>query len=303
MSVIGVDIGATTTKLGLVEVSEGKITQKSSFSTQVFLDATAYLDALEAEIRELAGHAVTGVGVGAPNANFRTGAISRAANLPWKEDFFIRKELEERLKYPVFLDNDANVAALGEWKFGGAKGLTDFMVITLGTGLGSGIVCEGRLLHGHSGLAGELGHLTFGQEKRISGYGREDAAETYLSAGGLVRTYFNLHSKYFPQTPLLSTASEIAEAAKKGDKLAQGSFQLTGERLGRFLAELVVFSSPEVIFLAGGLTQAGELLLKPTRESFFESILPPFAGTVRLELSQLETGEAALLGAAGLVLG
>ncbi len=302
MSVIGVDIGATTTKLGLVEIVTGKVRRKSSFSMQDFSDITAYLDTLETAIRELTGSDLEGVGVGAPNANFRTGAISKAANLPWKADFPIRQALEERLQCPVFLDNDANVAALGEWRFGGGKGLTDFMVITLGTGLGSGIVCEGKLLHGHSGLAGELGHLTFGQEKRISGYGREDAAETYLSAGGLVRTYLSLHSKHFSQTPLLSTASEIAGAAQKGDKLAQESFQLTGERLGRFLAELVIFSSPEVIFLAGGLAQAGELLLKPTRESFFESILPPFVGTVRLKLSQLETGEAALLGAAGLVI-
>ncbi len=296
---IGIDIGATYTKLAWVDMTTGKILRKERFGTQEFTQSEDFLDALTDRILALAQtDRLTGVGIGAPNANFKTGCIAAAANLPWKGTFALRQGLQNRLKVPVFLDNDANVAALGEGLFGAARGMQNFIVITLGTGLGSGIVAEGRLIRGHSGLAGELGHLTWGSEGRLSGYGRPDAAETYLSATGLQQTYLREWGR-----PSRLTAREIAQLAEQGDDTAQKAFAKTGNRLGKFLAEIALFSSPEAIFLAGGLVEAGHWLLDATRAAFVAHLLPPLAGQVRVEVSALPSGAAALLGAAALAAG
>lgn len=303
MICIGVDIGATYTKLGLVDTQKASILAQDRFATTDFSTEADYIQALVGHIREL-DPAAKHIGIGAPNANFRSGKIVKAANLPWKKDFPLAQMLSEQLKTTVKLDNDANVAALGEGHFGAARGMKDFIVITLGTGLGSGIVIDGKLLHGHTGQAGELGHLHFGSEGRLSGYQREDAAETYLSATGLVRTYLSLSVKASPfrQPKEEVTAQKVAQWAEEGDAIAARALSLTGRWLGNFLSEVVLFSSPEAIFLTGGLTQAGKPLLKAAQQSFQEALLPPFQGSVRLAYSALAPGQAALLGAAALAL-
>lgn len=303
MSYVGVDIGGTHTKIARVSLTERSLLARRQFDTQACPDIGSFLTRLASEIRALSpGEELAGVGVGCPNANFRTGQVSHAANLPWKETVPLRAELARRLGCPAALDNDANVAALGEKYFGGARQMEDFIVITLGTGLGSGIFCNGQLVRGYSGMAGELGHLTFGNESRLSGYARKDAAETYLSASGLCRTYLQEMAReaVLPALPEVLSADQITSWAESGENRAKEALRQTGAWLGAFLAELVLFSSPEAIFLTGGLTKAGEILLQPAREQFKARLLPPFRDTVQLQVSVLPAGEAALLGAAAL---
>jgi glucokinase len=237
---------------------------------------------------------IVGLGIGAPNANYYTGNIEMAPNLPWKQDKVpLAKMFREELNIPVTITNDANAAALGEKMYGVAKDMDNFIMITLGTGVGSGIVINGQLVYGHDGFAGELGHVIIERNGRLCGCGRRGCLETYCSATGIVRTAKERN------TPFL-TSKDIYDAAVKGDETAIDIFRETGTRLGRALADMVVFSSPEAFVLFGGLAKAGDFIVKYTKEAMEESIMPIFKGKVKILLSTMKDADAAVLGASAL---
>jgi glucokinase len=250
---------------------------------------------------------IKGIGMGAPNGNFYTGTIEYAPNLPWKGIIPIAKLVNEKFKLPVVLTNDANAAAIGEMMYGAAKGMKDFIMITLGTGVGSGIVANGQLIYGHDGFAGELGHTIVIPDGRMhEGTGKKGSLESYASATGVRLTALELleNSK---EDSLLRTADKenldskvVYDAAIKGDKLALQIFEFTGKILGLALANAVMFSSPEAIILFGGLTKAGDLILKPTREHMEENLIQVFQNKVKILVSHLKESDAAILGASAL---
>ena len=297
--VIGVDIGGINTVLGLVDRT-GEVYARSSFRTAeypFFDDYSAYVEMLVRTLRELcaampAGAVLSGIGIGAPNANYHTGRIERPVNL-WKfrsgepnpeegrRFFSLCKEVGNSFPgIPVRITNDANAAALGEIAYGNAGGMRDFIMVTLGTGLGSGFVAGGRMIYGHDGMAGELGHVVVEPGGRQCGCGRRGCLETYVSATGIKRTVFELMARETVPSVLRDVpydkfdARIITEAAQKGDSLALEVFRCTAERLGRALANAVAITSPEAVFFFGGLAQAGELLLEPTRRYLEENLLP-----------------------------
>ncbi|HRY98654.1 MAG TPA: ROK family protein [Bacteroidales bacterium] len=313
MYTVGVDIGGTTTKLGLVEEG-GRVLSSSAFNTADQADAQAFAATLAFQVRrlvagaEIAQAAVKGIGIGAPNGNFHKGTIEYPPNLSFKGITPLVAMMKAYFpSWEIRLTNDANAAALGEKVYGKAKDVDDFIVITLGTGLGSGIYVEGRLVYGHDGFAGELGHVIVEPGGRACGCGRQGCLETYASATGLVRTYQELVEKQtgisgdLSQEPEEHTARGIAEAAERGDSLALETFLLTATRLGLALANAVAVTSPRVIYLFGGLTAAGELLMAPLQEAFDAHLLNVYQGKVRLEISGLPGSEAAILGAAALL--
>ncbi|HOK50491.1 MAG TPA: ROK family protein [Bacteroidales bacterium] len=310
-AVVGIDIGGTFTKFGIVD-KEGNCYFEGSVPTQSDENESveAYVANLSTKIKSVIGNfpdlEIRGLGIGVPNGNYYRGTIEHAANLKWKGIVPLADLFRQYFTVPVVLTNDANAAAIGEMVYGGAKNMRDFIVITLGTGLGSGIVANGHLLYGHDGFAGELGHVTVYPEGRVCGCGRRGCLETYVSATGIKRTVFELLAQSMVDSPLRNipyqelTAENIAKYAQLGDRIALEAFDFTAKILGQKLADAVAFTSPEAIFIFGGLAKAGDLLLAPTRKYFEESLLPVYRNKIKILLSEMTEVNAAVLGAGAL---
>lgn len=307
--VAGIDIGGTNTELAVVSI-DGVCLARQTLKTTAYATVESYADELRACISHLLESVppprqLRAIGIGAPNGNFYRGTIEHAPNLRWRGIIPLAEMIEARMRVPVVLTNDANAAAIGEMMYGGAKNMQHFIVITLGTGLGSGIVCEGRVLYGHSGFAGEIGHTIVDPEGRLCGCGRRGCLETYASATGLTRTVRELLARTTVASTLRSiaadrlTAADVAAAAHAADTIAREAFEQTGKILGMKLADAVAHTSPEAIFLSGGLARAGDLLLEPTRRWFDHFLLNIFRNTVHLLPSAL-MDNAGVLGAAAL---
>lgn len=308
--VVGMDIGGTNTVFGVVD-SRGNVLVSDSVKTQQYEKVEDYVEAVCAKLIPLVGRVggvekIKGMGVGAPNGNYYNGTIEFAPNLPWKGIIPLARMFEEKTGIPTALTNDANAAAIGEMTYGVARGMKDFIMITLGTGVGSGIVVNGQLVYGHDGFAGELGHVIVQRGGRLCGCGRKGCLETYCSATGVARTAREfLVARSEPSLLRNIPAEEIVskdvyDAAVKGDKLAQDIFEYTGTILGEAFANFVAFSSPEAIILFGGLAKSGDYLLKPIHKAMEDNILKIFAGKTKLLLSQLKDADAAVLGASAL---
>lgn len=309
---IGIDIGGTNIKYGFVDrsgniLSPGNIKMKDCPTVNHFI--IELQKSLEALIEEHSlSYNIKGIGMGAPNGNFYTGNIEYAPNLTWEGIIPLRKLVSEAFSLPAFLTNDANAAAMGEMMYGAAKGMKDFIVITLGTGVGSGIVANGQLILGHDGFAGELGHVTVIPGGRLHpGTGMHGSLESYASATGVVRTAVELLEQSKESSLLRDVdknelnSQKIHEASLKGDKIAREVFNFTGKVLGEALANFVMFSSPEAIILFGGLTKAGDIILNPVKENMEKNLLPIFQNKVKLMFSLLHEADAAILGASALV--
>jgi glucokinase len=307
--VAGIDIGGTTTVFGLVEKA-GNIIADGGLITADYPEVKDFVKALAAGIRNLLKSCpdtkLSAIGIGAPNANYHRGTIELAPNLAWKGIIPFGEYITEEFNLPVKLTNDANAAALGEMIFGNARGMKDFIILTLGTGLGSGIVVNGKVAYGHSGFAGELGHTTIVPGGRSCGCGRKGCLETYASATGLVRTVIELLSVMREETPLRDippselTSRIIADAALKDDPVAVRAMNDTAEKLGFGIINAIVFSSPEAVFLFGGLSNAGDMLFIPVRKYVEENIQPIFRGTYRILPSGIPENNAAVVGSAAL---
>ena len=308
---IGIDIGGTGTKFGIVD-KEGNVLFSSEMSTKKHATIESFITDLHKNIRPLIDQVggigrIKGIGVGAPNGNFYTGTIEYAPNLPWKGIIPLCKLLQDEFKLPVVLTNDANAAALGEMKYGAAKDMKDFIMITLGTGVGSGIVANGTLVYGHDGFAGELGHIIIIPDGRYhEGTGKKGSLESYASATGVRLTTLEfLNNSSTPSLLRDIPANEldskkVYDAAMAGDQLAKDVFDYTGKILGMALANFVMFSSPEAIILFGGLTKAGDLILKPTKEHMEANLIQVFQNKVKILVSHLKESDAAILGASAL---
>lgn len=309
---VGIDIGGTNTKFGIVD-RRGNILCDGRMLTNQHENVDAFLDELHGHLTVLIEQVggiknIRGIGVGAPNGNFYTGNIEYAPNLRWKGVVPLSKLLEAKFGVPAVLTNDANAAALGEFMYGAARSMRDFIVITLGTGVGSGIVANGQLIYGHDGFAGELGHCIVIPGGRFHpGTKAHGSLEAYASATGVTNTALEfLETRPDTQSLLREFKKEevnskvIYEAAMKGDPLAMEVYEFTGKVLGEALANFVMFSSPEAIVLFGGLTKAGDLLMKPVREHMEKNLLPIFQNKVKLVFSELKESDAAILGASAL---
>ncbi len=309
--VVGIDIGGTNTVFGIVD-ARGNVIASSSIKTGKFADVNDYVADLKTALTSLleahdAVDKIAGIGVGAPNGNYFSGCIENPPNLPWKGKIPFAHLLHEAFGVPVALTNDANAAAIGEMTYGVARGMKDFVMITLGTGVGSGIVVNGQLVYGHDGFAGELGHVIVKPSNgRMCGCGRSGCLEAYCSATGVARTareFLEIRTdpsrlRDIPVEEI--TSKDVYDAAVLGDKLAKEIFQYTGEIMGRAFANFVAFSSPEAIILFGGLARSGELLMKPIKESMDRNMLNVFKGKTKLLLSELKESDAAVLGASAL---
>ena len=311
--VIGIDLGGTNTVIGLVDANGNILAKDDSVKTPRYAEIGDYVDAVVAVIKKVAADNsvemsdIEGIGVGAPMGNYYSGDIENAANLPWKGRVPLGRLLTEKSGLPAKVTNDANSAAIGEMKYGAAKGMRDFIVITLGTGVGSGIVSGGNLIYGHDGLAGELGHVTaYEREGRQCGCGRIDCLETYASATGFVRTAKAWLEKRDDATVLRNVAPEeitskmIYDAAVAGDAFAKELFEFTGAILGEAFCDFIAFSVPQAIILFGGLANAGELLLEPIRTRMNEKVVSFWKNKVDILQSSLSGADAAVLGASAL---
>ena len=307
--VAGVDIGGTNTKIGLVD-EKGDILGRKTISTTDFPLVEDFIAAISETIEELiheaASYDLLAIGIGAPNANYHKGTIELAPNLRWKGIIPFAAMMKEKSGRPVTITNDANAAAVGEMTFGGAKGMSDFIIITLGTGLGSGIVTGGEVLYGSTGFAGELGHTLMVPEGRKCGCGKKGCLETYVSATGIVRTAISMLEETTTASSLREikhsdiTSEMIAVAAEQGDGIALEAFRFTSEKLGIALVNAIVFSSPEAIFLFGGLAKAGRLITEPVIAYVDSHVQPIFRGTYKILHSALPEADAAILGSAAL---
>jgi glucokinase len=308
--VLGVDIGGTNSKFGYVDKS-GNLLVEGEMLTEAHRPADEFFDRLHTEAENLFASKINqlkliGIGLGAPNGNYYKGTIEQPPNLSWKYVDVVAT-LRRWYSIPIALTNDANAAALGEMLFGAAKGMKDFIVITLGTGLGSGIVSNGELIYGHDGFAGEIGHTIVDPNGRQCGCGRRGCLETYASASGIRRTVEELLKNPATQSELRKidfekvTSKQIFEAAQHGDKLALEAFELTGRYLGLRLADSIAYTSPEAIILFGGLAAAGGFIFIPTKKYMEEYLLKIFKNKVKLLPSSLPKGNAAILGAAALM--
>lgn len=310
--VVGIDIGGQTSKIGIVD-TRGNVTCQSVIRTDTHTDVNLFINDLHDAISKLVNTScgfenIRGIGVGAPNGNYYTGTIENAVNVVWGGNKIIpfAELLSEKLSLPVALTNDANAAAVGEMTYGVAKGMKNFIMITLGTGVGSGIVINGEVVYGHDGFAGELGHTTAVRYNgRLCNCGRTGCLETYTSATGLARTARELiESTDIPSqlrnitSPI--TSKDVYEAAVEGDQLALQIFEFTGKKLGESFADFVAFSAPEAIILFGGLARAGDFIMKPVEESMNANLLPLWRGKIKLLFSQLKESDAAILGASAL---
>lgn len=307
--VLGIDIGGTNTTFGYVDRA-GTCAAEDTMPTRADEGPAAFFPRLAERVEALGkpfdAHRLAGIGVGAPNGNYYRGTIEDPPNLPW--GFVdVRGAMAQYWAVPVAVTNDANAAALGELVAGAGMGMRDFIVITLGTGLGTGIVVNGELVHGHSGFAGEIGHTIAVPGGRLCGCGLRGCLETYASATGLLLTARELLAERPDPSQLRDrpldalTSKDVHAAALAGDLIALESFHRTGAILGRKLAEAVAHTSPEAIFLFGGLTSAGELLFAPTRRALDENLFHVFRGTVKLLPSSVPLGQAAILGAGALI--
>jgi len=308
---IGIDIGGTNTVFGVVD-KRGHIISQNSIKTSIYKEVNDYIthlsSALSEVIEQVGGKSnIKGIGIGAPNGNYFSGCIEFAPNQPWRGVIPLAQMLSDETGIPVSLTNDANAAAIGEMTYGVARGMKDFIVITLGTGVGSGIVVNGQLVYGHDGFAGELGHNTIRREKgRLCGCGKRGCLETYASATGVARTAREYLTERKDPSILRSiniediTSKDVYEAACQDDVIAREIFDMTGQILGESFADFVAFSSPEAIILFGGLTKAGNLLFDPIRHHMEINMLPIFRNKVKLLASELKESDAAVLGASAL---
>lgn len=308
---MGVDIGGTNTILGAV-TRGGEVAVTREFATEDFPHYRSYIQRLIQELSDLIDEAqgtCHGIGIGAPNGNIFSGAIENAANLPFGAKAPVVDDLRLAFDLPyIQLTNDANAAAMGEMVYGGAQGIRDFIMITLGTGLGSGIVVGGEVVYGHDGMAGELGHTCAVPDGRLCGCGSKGCLETYASARGIVRNFLEMAARHGRGATIMGdwpledlNAKDIAKAAAQGDHVALDAFKMTGQILGASLANFVAFSSPAAIFLFGGPVNAGELLLHPTRKALDKNVTKLFRNKVSVLPSGLPGSQAAILGAAALV--
>lgn len=309
-NVVGIDIGGTNTVFGIVDVN-GNVLASNSIKTQAYPELEDYINALGDGLLELiskngGAEKINGIGVGAPNANYYTGNIEHAANLPWKGIVPFAKMLSDKVGLPVALTNDANAAAIGEMKYGAARGMRDFIMITLGTGVGSGVVANGQLIYGHDGNAGELGHVIVRRDGRTCGCGNKGCLETYTSATGVARTAKEFLLNRNEDSVLRKidldkiTSKDVFDAAMAGDQIAKDIFAFTGQILGEALADFVKFSSPEAFVLFGGLAKAGDLLFAPVKKAMDDNLMPVFKGKVKVLFSQMKDADAAVLGASAL---
>ncbi len=305
--VAGIDIGGTNTEIGLVDKS-GTILFSARLSTRAYADPVEFVKDASAKIREgieKVKATLAGIGIGAPSANYYSGCIEFAPNMPWEGKIPLAELFQKEMNVDCKLTNDANAAALGEMLFGDAKALRDFIVVTLGTGLGSGFVVNGEVVYGHDGFAGELGHVIVEREGRLCGCTRKGCLETYVSATGIVLTAKEWLNANDAKSELRNVSAEeltgklISDAAERGDNVALKLMDATAEKLGFALANTVAITSPTHIFLYGGLAKAGDLLLLPVRKYLDEFILRNYKGKVEVKLSGLPEN-AAVLGAAAL---
>lgn len=309
--VIGMDMGGTNTVFGVVD-SRGNVISKSAIKTGTHSDVNLYIQDLYDEMIKLIDASggvekFKGIGVGAPNGNYYSGNIEFAPNLPWKGVVPFAKLMTEKFGIATALTNDANAAAVGEMAYGGARGMKNFIMITLGTGVGSGIIIDGKVVYGHDGFAGELGHTTAIRENgRLCGCGKHGCLETYCSATGVARTAREIlgsttQDSILRNIPVDSiTSKDVFDAAMEGDDVAKEIFEFTGKILGQSLADFVAFSAPEAIAIFGGLSKAGDLIMNPIREHMEANLLPLWKGKVKLFFSELKEADAAVLGASAL---
>lgn len=313
--VIGLDLGGTNSVFGIVD-SRGEIKATTAIKTGGYETAEAYVaacvEALQAIIEQVGGiGTIRAMGIGAPNANYYKGTIEYAPNLPWAHDGVV--PLADMFSkalggIPVAMTNDANAAAIGEMVYGVARGMKNFIVITLGTGVGSGIVVNGQLLYGHDGFAGELGHVTMvrGEEGRTCGCGRKGCLEAYCSATGVARTARELLTKDTRPSilrdlnPDAITSLDVSIAAGKGDELSKEIYDFTGKMLGEACADFAAFSSPEAFIFFGGMVKAGDLIMKPIEKAYNDHVLPIFRGKAKFLVSGLDGASAAVLGASAI---
>ena len=309
--VLGLDMGGTNSVLGVVD-ARGHVLGRTSIKTQSYRDINDYVNALYEEaqkiIEPLGGmEMVRGIGAGVPNGNFYTGYIQEAMNLPWQTVPFA-KLVSERFGLPCRITNDANAAAMGEMTYGAAKGMKNFIMITLGTGVGSGIVIDGNVVYGHDGFAGELGHTTAvrGENARPCNCGKMGCLEAYASATGVARTAKEILTSTTKETLLRQldvdniTSKDVYDAAEQGDEVAKEIFDFTGTILGQQLADFIAFSAPEAIVLFGGLTKSGDWIKRPIEEAMNNNVLPLWKNKVKVLFSDLKEADAAVLGASAL---
>lgn len=309
--VIGMDMGGTNTVFGIVD-ARGNVLSKSAVKTGTHQDINLYIEDIYVELSKLIEDAggisrIKGIGVGAPNGNYYTGNIEFAPNLNWKGVIPFSILMTEKFGIPTVLTNDANAAAIGEMTYGAARGFKNFIMITLGTGVGSGIVIDGKLVYGHDGFAGELGHTcSVRNNGRQCGCGKTGCLETYASANGVARTAREIletrkDESLLRNIPVESiTSKDVHDAALQGDKIALEIFEFTGKILGEALADFVAFSAPEAIVLFGGLTKAGDFIKKPIIEHMERNLLAIWKGKIKVLFSDLKEADAAVLGASAL---
>ncbi|MEI8087567.1 MAG: ROK family protein [Paludibacter sp.] len=309
--VIGMDMGGTNTVFGVVD-ARGNVISKSAIKTNTHDDVTLYINDLHVEMMKLIDTAggidkIKGIGVGAPNGNYYTGNIEFAPNLPWKGVIPFANMMADKFGIPAALTNDANAAAVGEMTYGAARGMKNFIMITLGTGVGSGIVIDGKVVYGHDGFAGELGHVNVMRNNgRLCGCGRSGCLEAYASATGVARSAREILETSTKTSVLRNIPSDdisskdVFDAAMEGDEVAKEIFQFTGKILGEAFADFVAFSAPEAIVLFGGLAKAGDMILNPIIENMEKNILAIWKGKVKVLFSELKEADAAVLGASAL---
>ena len=309
--VIGIDMGGTNTAFGIVD-ARGTVIASSSIKTGKHSKIEDYIDELYTEISRIiaandAEGKINGIGIGAPNANYFTGVIEDGVNLPWPTPIPLADLISKKFGIPCLITNDANAAAIGAMTYGAARGLKDFIMITLGTGVGSGIVVNGQMVYGHDGFAGELGHVIMKRNNgRVCGCGRTGCLEAYCSATGVARTAREFLEIRDDKSLLREydieniTSKDVYDCAVKGDKLALDIFNYTGTILGEALADFVTFSSPEAFVIFGGLTKSGDYIMNPIREAFDKNIMKVFKGKVKILISELKESDAAVLGASAL---
>ena len=310
--VLGIGMGGNGTKFGIVD-ARGNVLKSASIPTPDYPDINDYCDVLCAEMKKLADEfggldQVRGVGAGTPNGNYYTGCIEYAPNLPWKGLVPFANLISERMGIPCRITNDANAAAMGEMTYGAARGMRNFIEITLGTGVGSGIVIDGKVDYGHDGFAGELGHtkIVHGPEGRQCGCGQKGCIEAYASATGVARSAKEIVSNSSKETLLRNldidhiTSYDVFKAAEAGDEVAKEIFEFTGLLLGQKLADFVAFSAPEAIILFGGLTKSGHWIMDPIVEAMNANVLPIWKNKVKVLVSTLKDSDAAILGASSL---
>lgn len=316
---IGIDIGGTNTSIGLVNC-DGKILEEEYIKTRDYIHPDDFIEGIKEKLlpifQKYGKENILGIGIGAPNGNFYTGNIELAANLPWEGIIPLKSKIENAFSLPTTITNDANAAAIGEMVYGATKDVQDFIMITLGTGVGSGFVANGKLIYGNDGFAGELGHVIAVRNGRPCGCGRRGCLETYASATGIVTTAIEFLQQEekkmdtsIPKGYLLNlwrtnkmvSSKDIFNAARLGDPVAIEIFNFTGVILGQTLADAVAITSPKVIVFFGGLSLAGDLIIRPTKESMEENLLSIFKNKVNLISSELNNQNAAILGASALV--